>query len=106
MPLEGHYERQTTPLYKLSRREIWVAASIVAVTLVTIIAMVAFTGTSNSNPAPATGCIRPTVPGIVGAETINACGQEAVDICTRASEYTGARAEMIVENCNTYGIKF
>lgn len=106
MPLEGHYERQTTPLYKLSRREIWVATSIVAVTLITIIVMVAFTGTGNSNPAPAQGCINPTVAGIVGAETINACGQEAVDICSHASEYAGARAETIVGNCEQQGVKF
>ena len=106
MPLEGHYERQTTPLYKLSRREIWVATSIVAVTIVTIVAMVAFTGASNSNPAPAMGCINPTVAGIVGAETLNACGQEAVDICTHASEYTGARAETIVANCEQQAVKF
>jgi len=106
MPLEGHYERQNTPLYKLSRREIWVATSIVAVTLLTVIVMVAFTGASNSNPAPAQGCINPTVAGIVGAETLNACGQEAVDICSHASEYTGARAETIVGNCNKQGVKF
>jgi hypothetical protein len=106
MPLEGHYERQTTPLYKLSSREIRVAVGIVAVTLVTIIAMVAFTGTSNSNPAPAEGCINPTVAGIVGAETLNACGQEAVNICTHASEYTGARAETIIGNCEKQAVKF
>ncbi|MBS1892911.1 MAG: hypothetical protein JST59_16570 [Actinobacteria bacterium] len=106
MPLEGHYERQTTPLYKLSSREIRVAVGIVAVTLVTIVAMVAFAGASNSNPAPAKGCINPTVAGIVGAETLNACGQEAVDICTHASEYTGARAETIVGNCEKQAVKF
>ncbi|HTT95130.1 MAG TPA: hypothetical protein VMF55_10690 [Solirubrobacterales bacterium] len=106
MPLEGHYERQTTPLYKLSAREIWVAASIVAVTLVTIVAMVALTGAGNSNPAPAQGCINPTVAGIVGAETLSACGQEAVDICSHASEYTGGRAEMIVANCERQGVRF
>ncbi len=106
MPLEGHYERQTTPLYKLSRREIWVAASIVAVTLVTVIVMVAFTGASNSNPTPAQGCINPTVAGIVGAETLGACGQEAVDICAHASEYTGERAETIVANCEQQGVKY
>jgi hypothetical protein len=106
MPLEGHYERQNTPLYKLSRREIWVATSIVAVTLLTVIVMVAFTGASNSNPAPAQGCINPTVAGIVGAETLNACGQEAVNICSHASEYTGARAETIIDNCNKQGVKF
>jgi hypothetical protein len=106
MPLEGHYERQTTPLYKLSSREIRVAVGIVAVTLVTIVAMVAFTGTSNSNPAPAKGCINPTVAGIVGAETLNACGQEAINICTHASEYTGARAETIIGNCEKQAVKF
>src|SRR3954451_20712233 len=106
MPLEGHYERQNTPLYKLSSREIRVAVGIVAVTLVTIIAMVAVSGATNSNPAPAIGCINPTVAGIVGAETLNACGQEAVDLCTHASEYDGARAETIVANCDKQAVNF
>jgi hypothetical protein len=106
MPLEGHYERQTTPLYKLRPRELWVAASIVAVTLVTIIAMVVAMGASNSNPTPALGCINPTVAGIVGAETLNRCGQEAVDTCSHAAEFTGERAETIVANCNQQGVKF
>jgi hypothetical protein len=106
MPLEGHYERQTTPLYKLSSREIWVAASILAVTLVTVIVMVAVSGATNSNPAPAKGCINPTVAGIVGAETLNACGQEAVEICSHAAEFTGARAETIVGNCEKQAVKF
>jgi hypothetical protein len=106
MPLEGHYERQTTPLYKLKPREMWVAVTIVAVTLVTIIAMVAVTGASNSNPAPAQGCIKPTVAGIVGAETLGACGQEAVNICTHASAYTGARAETIIAACKVQGIDY
>ena len=106
MPLEGHYERQTTPLYKLSPREIRVAVGILVVTFATIIVMVAFLGTSNSNPPPAIGCINPTVAGIVGAETLNRCGQEAVDTCSHAAEYTGARAETIVANCNQQGVKF
>src|ERR1700743_2887584 len=99
MPLEGHYERQTTPLRKLKKREIWGAASIIAVTLGTVFTLVPFTGASNSNPAPAIGCINPTVAGIVGAETINACGQEAVDLCSHAAEFTGARSEPIGSDC-------
>jgi len=105
MPLEGHYERQTTPLYKLSKRELKVAFSILAVTLAAMIAVVAATA-GDSNPPPAIGCINPTVAGIVGAETINRCGQEAVDTCSHAAEYTGARAETIVANCNQQGVKF
>ena len=105
MPLEGHYERQTTPLYKLSPRELKVAFSILAVTLAAMIAVVAATA-GDSNPPPAIGCINPTVAGIVGAETINRCGQEAVETCSHAAEFTGARAETIVANCNQQGVKF
>jgi hypothetical protein len=105
MPLEGHYERQTTPLYKLKPREIKVAVGIVAVTLIAMLAIVAATA-GDSNPPPAIGCINPTVAGIVGAETINRCGPEAVETCAHAAEFTGARAETIVANCNQQQVKF
>ncbi len=75
-------------------------------TLVTVVAMVAFTGPSTATRLRRIGCINPTVAGIVGAETMNACGQEAVDICTHASEYDGARAETIVGNCEKQAVKF
>jgi hypothetical protein len=105
MPLEGHYERQTTPLYKLSSRELKAAFGALAVTLIAMLAIVAFT-VGDSNPAPAQGCINPTVAGVVGAETLNACGQRAVDICTHASNYAGPRAETILGNCEKQGVEF
>lgn len=105
MPLEGHYERQTTPLYKLSSRELKAAFGALAVTLIAMLAVVAAT-VGDSNPAPASGCIRSEVAGIVGAETINACGQKATEICTRASNFTGARAETIVSDCKAQSVKF
>ena len=104
MPLEGHYKRQTTPLYKLSSRELKVAFGVLAVTLLAMLAVVLAT-VGDSNPPPAKGCINPTVAGVVGAETINACGQEAIDVCTHASEYSGARAETIVGNCEKQGVE-
>lgn len=105
MPLEGHYERQTTPLYKLSSRELKAAGAALIVTVVAMLAIIAVTA-GDSNPAPAQGCINPTVAGVVGAETLNACGQKAVDICTHASNYTGHRAETIVGNCEQQGVEF
>jgi hypothetical protein len=105
MPLEGHYERQNTPLYKLSPREIKVAFSVLLVTVVAMVAVVAATA-GDSNPPPAIGCINPTVAGIVGAETINRCGHEAVETCSHAAEFTGARAETIVANCEKQRVKF
>ncbi len=105
MPLEGHYERQTTPLYKLSSRELKAAFAALAVTLVAMIAIVAFT-VGDSRPAPAEGCIRTTVAGKVGAETISGCGQEAVRLCSHAAEFSGPRAETVVADCEKQGVRF
>jgi hypothetical protein len=105
MPLEGHYARQTTPLYKLSPRELKAAVAALVVTLAAMVVVILFT-VGDSNPGPAQGCIRSNVAGIVGAETISACGQEAVEVCTRASGFTGARAETIVSDCKTQRVKF
>lgn len=105
MPLEGHYARQTTPLYRLSSRELKTAFGALAVTIVALVAIVVATA-ADSNPGPALGCIRPTVAGIVGAETIGACGREAVAICTHASNFSGARAETIVSECREQQVKF
>lgn len=106
MPLEGHYERQTTPLYKLSSREVRAAFGVLAVTLVALIAVVLLTVGDDGRPGPAVGCIRSEVAGIVGAETISACGREAVEVCDRASSFSGARAETIVADCRTQGVRF
>ncbi len=105
MPLEGHYERQTTPLYELSRRELTAAFGVLAVTLLAVLAVVLFT-VGDSTPGPAQGCIRSQVAGIVGSETISACGSEAVAVCSRASQFSGARAETIVADCRTQGVRF
>ncbi|HEY1853396.1 MAG TPA: hypothetical protein VGG40_02310 [Solirubrobacterales bacterium] len=105
MPLEGHYERQTTPLYKLSSRELKAAVGALAVTVIAILAIVAFT-VGDSNPAPARGCIRTEVAGIVGAETISGCGAEATRLCARAAQFSGPRAETIVADCERQGVRF
>jgi hypothetical protein len=105
MPLEGHYARQTTPLYRLSSRELKAALGVLAVTLVAMLAIVAVT-VGDTRPGPAPGCIRSQVAGIVGSETISACGQEAVEVCARAAQFTGARAETIVADCKSQGVRF
>ena len=105
MPLEGHYERQTTPLYQLSSRELKAAFGVLAVTLIALLAVILLT-VGDDRPGPAQGCIRSQVAGIVGSETISACGQEAVEVCARAAEFTGARAETIVADCRTQGVRF
>jgi hypothetical protein len=105
MPLEGHYERQTTPLRKLTKRELRAAFGVLAVTLAALLAVILLTVGDSSEPVAA-GCTKSVVAGIVGAETIHACGREATKVCAHAAEFSGARAETIVSDCKAYGIKF
>jgi len=105
MPLEGHYARQTTPLYKLSPREGKAAVAALVVTLAAMLVVILMTVGDSSDPL-AKGCTKSSVAGIVGAETIGGCGQEAVKVCSHAAEFSGARAETIVADCEKNGIKF
>jgi hypothetical protein len=105
MPLEGHYERQTTPLYKLNPREIKAASVALLVTVVAMLAVVAATAGDSSPPTPM-GCIRANVAGVVGAETISGCGAEAEAKCAHAALYDSPRAHGVVAECERQGIKF
>lgn len=105
MPLEGHYERQTTPLRKLTPRELKAAFGTLAVTLFGLFLVILLTVGDKTNPDPA-GCTRSHVAGIVGSQTFYACGKEAVAFCSRAEKFSGARSETIVSDCKAHGIKF
>jgi uncharacterized membrane protein YeaQ/YmgE (transglycosylase-associated protein family) len=103
MPLEGHYERQTTPLYELSSREIKAAGAVLAVTLVALLAVVLATA-GDSAPATPQGCFKATVAGIVGAQTVSACGAEAKARCAHAARFDDPRSRTIVAACEEQGI--
>lgn len=105
MPLEGHYARQTTPLYKLSQREIKTVIAVFAATAAAILAVVLLT-VGDKQPGPAAGCIRANVAGIVGAETISACGEDAVAACRKAAGFSGDRAETVIASCKEQGIEY
>jgi hypothetical protein len=103
MPLEGHYERQTTPLYKLSSREIKAASITLVVTVVALLAVVIATVGDNSPPTPM-GCIKAEVAGVVGAETISGCGAEAEAKCAHAAQFESPRSETLVAECEAQGV--
>lgn len=105
MPLEGHYARQTTPLYKLSPREIKAASIALVVTVVAILAVV-FATVGDSNPPTPMGCIRAETAGIVGAETISGCGTEAEAKCAHAARFDSPQAHTVVAECERQGVKF
>jgi hypothetical protein len=105
MPLEGHYERQTTPLYKLSSREIKAASVTLLVTLAAMIAVVIATAGDSNPPTPA-GCIRAEVAGIVGGETVSGCGAEAEAKCAHAARFDSPRSHTVVAECERQGVRF
>lgn len=105
MPLEGHYARQTTPLYKLSSREIKAASAILVVTVVAMLAVV-FATAGDSNPPTPMGCIHAETAGIVGAETISGCGAEAEAKCAHAARFDSPQAQTVVAECERQGVRF
>lgn len=103
MPLEGHYERQTTPLYKLSPREIKAALAVLIVTLAALGAVVIATVGDHGEPIQP-GCFSASVAGIVGAQTVSACGAEAEARCAHAARFDDPRSHTIVAACEEAGI--
>lgn len=105
MPLEGHYERQITPLYKLSSREIKAASIALLVTIVAILGVVIATA-GDSNPPTPMGCIHAQTAGIVGAETISGCGAEAEAKCAHAARFDSPQAHTVVAECERQRVEF
>jgi len=105
MPLEGHYARQTTPLYKLSSREIRTASAALLVIVVAMLVVV-FATVGDSNPPTPRGCIHAQTAGIVGAETISGCGAEAEAKCAHAARFDSPQAHTVVAECERQGVKF
>jgi hypothetical protein len=103
MPLEGHYERQTTPLYKLSSREIKAASLVLLVTVVALLGVVLAT-VGDSSPATPMGCIKAEVAGVVGAEMISGCGAEAEAKCAHAAKFDSPRSDTVVAECEAQGV--
>lgn len=103
MPLEGHYERQKTPLYELSPREIKTALATLAVTLAALLGVVIATAGDSGSPL-APGCFSASVAGIVGAQTVSACGAEAEARCAHAARFDDPRSRTIVAACEDRGI--
>lgn len=105
MPLEGHWQKQNTPLRKLTGRERKAGIAVLVVTVVAMLAVVAATA-GDSNPPTPQGCIRAEVAGVVGAETISGCGAEAEAKCAHAARYDSPRAHGVVAECERQGVKF
>lgn len=103
MPMEGHWQRVNQPLRKLTSRERTVAIGATVATLIAIIVLVvAASGTTR--PAPGPGCIRASVPGVMGALEINDCGRRAKRTCADHIGHSDAGSLSIQEACRRAGV--
>lgn len=98
MPLEGQWKRANTPLRKVTRRERNVAIGAVALSLIAILIVVLATA-GNSEPTAGRGCIYAIIPGVMGAEPVDACGTQAEFVCARHATGTAPGSETIRQAC-------
>jgi hypothetical protein len=103
MPLEGHWSRVNTPLRRLGRRERYIVIVAVGATLAVCAALILAT-IGNSRPAPGPGCIRAQIPHVMGAETLDACGARAKQICRARASDTDPGAMAVQESCRQAGL--
>jgi hypothetical protein len=103
MPMEGHWERTNTPLYKLTRRERLVAYGALALTVAAIVAILIATA-GNTRAAPGPGCIRALTPNVMGAEELNACGGRARRICAKFAHDDDPVGDAVEASCRDAGI--
>ena len=98
MPMQGHWQRVNTPLRRLTRRERNVAIGGVLVSLAATLAIVLATA-GNTEPQAGPGCIYAIIPGVMGAEPVDACGRQAEYVCARHEDSDRPGSETIQEAC-------
>jgi hypothetical protein len=103
MPLEGQWRRANTPLRELGARERLVAIAGAAVVVIAVVVLLVATG-GNSRPAPGPGCIRATIPQVMGAEELNACGQRARRLCDEHARADDPGSKAIEASCREAGL--
>jgi hypothetical protein len=103
MPMEGQWRRQETPLRSLTRRERFVALGVATLAVMaTILLLIATAGDGKEPLAP--GCIRATVPGLVGGYEVSPCGKQARYMCANHAGRHDPTSVAIEGSCRDAGV--
>lgn len=103
MPVEGQWERQQTPLYRLTRRELRLLQATVAVLLVAAVAAVLVAVLQPAKALPA-GCFQVNAPSAVGAVNLRVCGAEIPRLCRQQAGLSDPTARKIQALCRARGV--
>ncbi|MEA2397465.1 MAG: hypothetical protein QOK25_1021, partial [Thermoleophilaceae bacterium] len=89
MPLEGHWQRQHTPLrMPTTRAGRAVAAAAAAAGLAALILLAYVVIASSESRGRAAGCVDVTAASSTGGARIHACGRQAEHLCAGAGRDT------------------
>jgi hypothetical protein len=102
MPLEGHWERQNTPLRGLSRRERRILAPFAIVLVLSLAALGLFLIFDNGSESSA-GCVDVTGASTLGAATYHACGRSAARFCRSEADGNASFAADLRVQCRRAG---
>ncbi len=103
MPVEGQWERQQTPLRRLTRRELRMLQGFVAVLLVAVVASVAI-GLSQSTPAVPADCIQVTGGSAVGGANFRVCGADRAAWCRQVAGRDDPTSLKVAARCRALGL--
>ena len=104
MPLEGHWQRQHTPLSRVSRRELRVLF-VVAAVLALAAAVVLFTALHHATHRAAAGCVEVTAASTAGGATLHACGPDAARWCRSQAGHTDTVGRAVLTACARAGYR-
>jgi hypothetical protein len=103
MPLEGHWQRQQTPLRRLTRRElrtlVTIAAALIAVTV-----GFALYAVLHTPPAARADCIDVTAASTTGAARFHACGNDALRWCREEAGRQTSVAKAMRPRCSALAL--
>jgi hypothetical protein len=106
MPLvEGHWQRQQTPLRRLTQRERRLLVGFLVALALATAAAVAYAALHRATPLPA-GCIEVTAPSTVGAVNVRVCGADAVArFCREQAGKEDPTARAAHARCRAYAAR-
>jgi hypothetical protein len=104
VPLEGHWQRQHTPLSRLSRRELRTLAAVAAL-LTLAAAVVLYAAVQHTTHHAAAGCVEVTAASTTGGATLHACGADAARWCRSQAGRSDAVARAVLTACARAGYR-
>jgi hypothetical protein len=100
MPLEGHWERQHSPLRPPTTRGGWVFLAVAAALAVAAVVLLAYAIAGGSGAGrTAAGCIDVTAASSTGGARVHACGAAARRWCRAAAAQDTPLARAIRPQC-------